>query len=47
MEHLQAAEPDGSRPKYYLKLHGGDDSDATAEAIATCAVFAPFNSLEG
>ena len=26
---------------------GGDDSDATAEAIATCAGIAPFNSLQG
>ena len=28
-------------------IAGGDDSNATAEAIATCAGITPFNSLQG
>ena len=34
--------------KHFLTpVAGGNDSDATAEAIATCAGIAPFNSLQG
>ena len=32
---------------HWTPIAGGDDSDATAEAIATCAGIAPFNSLQG
>ena len=32
---------------HWTPIARGDDSDATAEAIATCAGIAPFNSLQG
>ena len=32
---------------HWTPIAGGDDSDATAEAIAACAGIAPFNSLQG
>ena len=32
---------------HWTPIAGGDDSDATAEAIAACAWIASFNSLQG
>ena len=32
---------------HWTPIAGGDESDATAEAIAACAGIAPFNSLQG
>ena len=32
---------------HWTPIAGGDDSNATAEAIAACAGIAPFNSLQG